>query len=407
MLEKSFGLRFYLKQSKTLNVKRRYVYLRVTIDGTAKELSIKRTWNPTKWNSKKGRASGLQEDAVCLNSFLDSLTAKIYQTKKIFFDNNRELTAEALVNVMLGIEPENRMILNIFNRHIESIEVLIGTIYKQRTLQRYQTTYNHLLSFIDQKYQSIDLELKLINHDLVLNFYYWLRKEKCCSYNSAVKYLSIFKSIVFVCRKKGWIKIDPFIDIKTSPKEIQVFPLRKDELKLIRDNNLLCARLSPIRDIFIFCCYTGLAYVDVKNLKHKDIFLGSDGRKWISFDREKTHTSCQIPLLKTALQILNDYKYHSKCIDSVYALPVLSNQRMNKNLKEIALICGIKRRLTFHIARHTFATTVTLSNGVPIETVSKMLGHKSIKQTQHYAKILEAKVSEDMQILGNKLKILK
>jgi site-specific recombinase XerD len=407
MLEKSFGLRFYLKQSKTLKAKRRYVYLRITVDGKAKELSLKRTWNPDKWNQEKGRASGNQEDAASLNSFIESITAKIYQTKKIFFDDNRELTAESLANVILGIEPQNRMILDIFSRHIESVKMLIGTIYKERTFRRYKTTYSHLASFIDFKFHCIDLELKLVNHDLVLNFYYWLRKEKNCSYNSAVKYLSIFKRITILCKKKGWIKTDPFIDVKTSPKEVPVSPLSKNELKLIRDNNLICPRLAAVRDIFIFCCYTGLAYVDVKNLKHNEIVDGTDGNKWIYLSREKTEVSCQIPLLKIALQILNDYENHPKCISSNYVLPVLSNQRMNSYLKEISIICGVKRRITFHIARHTFATTITLGNGVPIETVSKMLGHKSIKQTQHYAKVLETKVSEDMEILKSRLKIVK
>eukprot|EP01133_Synstelium_polycarpum_P018572 gene18572-22223_t len=141
--------------------------------------------------------------------------------------------------------------------------------------------------FIDLKFQSSDLELKLVNHDFVLNFYYWLRKENACSYNSAVKYLSLFKRITIICKKNGWLKVDPFIDIRTSPKEITVSPLSKNELKLIRDNTLLSARLSPIRDIFIFCCDTGLAYIDVKNLRQEDVFLGSDGKKWISLIREK------------------------------------------------------------------------------------------------------------------------
>jgi len=162
-------------------------------------------------------------------------------------------------------------------------------------------------------------------------------------------------------------------------------------------------RINQIRDIFLFCCYTGLAYIDVKNLRRSQIVLGIDGEKWIITQRQKTESPTRLPLLPQAMEIIERYSNHPKCEVKGLVLPVLSNQKMNSYLKEIADLCEIDKPLTFHIARHTFAATITLGNGVPIETVSKMLGHKSLKQTQHYAKILDTKISQDMQVLRAKL----
>ena len=165
-------------------------------------------------------------------------------------------------------------------------------------------------------------------------------------------------------------------------------------------------RLAQVRDVFLFCCFTGLAYVDVKKLKISQIAKGLDGEKWIFINRQKTDSRSAIPLLPTAVNLIAKYSTHPVCIKKCTPLPVPSNQKMNGYLKEIAALCGINKMLTSHIARHTFATTVTLSNGVPIETVSKMLGHTSIRQTQHYAKILDLKVSADMLLLKQKLELL-
>jgi len=179
--------------------------------------------------------------------------------------------------------------------------------------------------------------------------------------------------------------------------------LTETELQKIIDKEFDIERLCLVRDIFIFCCFTGLAYADVKKLKRNEIQIGIDGGKWIFTSRQKTEAPSRIPLLPTTLELLDRYKNHSQCSNGDKLLPVLSNQKMNAYLKEIADTCGIAKNFTFHIARHTFATTVTLGNGVPIETVSKMLGHKNLRTTQHYAKILDKKVSDDMAVLRKKL----
>lgn len=212
----------------------------------------------------------------------------------------------------------------------------------------------------------------------------------------------ILKKIVNSCLAHDWISKNPFANYKSKAKPVERIYLTQDELNAIDQKQFTIERLAQVKDIFLFCCYTGLAYADVKKLKREEIGLGVDGETWIFTKRKKAATSSRIPLLGKAIEILDKYKHHPHCEVEDTLLPVLSDQKMNAYLKEIADVCGITKTLTFHIARHTFATSVTLSNGVPIETVSKMLGHTNLKTTQHYAKILDTKVSKDMSVLKKK-----
>jgi site-specific recombinase XerD len=199
-----------------------------------------------------------------------------------------------------------------------------------------------------------------------------------------------------------WLEKDPFVKYDGKMKEVETEFLTEEEIQSIYTKSFRTTRLELVRDIFIFCCFTGLAYVDVKGLKHDHIGIGIDGQKWIFKNRQKTDTKSKIPLLPIAEEIIKKYSNDPKCLNEDRVLPVLSNQKMNGYLKEIGDLCQIPKEITFHMARHTFATSVTLSNGVPIESVSKMLGHKNIQTTQHYARVLDKKVSEDMHILKQK-----
>jgi integrase len=217
-----------------------------------------------------------------------------------------------------------------------------------------------------------------------------------------VKYIKNFGKIVRICLANGWITVNPILNYKAKVKNVDRVFLSAEELELLATKEFSIDRIAQVRDIFLFSCYTGLAYVDVKKLKASEVVNGVDGELWIYTKRQKTNIASRIPLLPPALRVIKKYKDHPKCVAEDRLLPVLSNQRMNAYLKEIADLCGINKDLTYHIARHTFATTVTLMNKVPIETVSKMLGHTSIKMTQHYAKILDFKISEDMAHLRKK-----
>ncbi|MEI9918928.1 MAG: site-specific integrase [Bacteroidota bacterium] len=254
------------------------------------------------------------------------------------------------------------------------------------------------------KYKIDDIDVSELKYEFIADYEFWLKSVRNCDHNTSMRYLSNFKKIVHICIKNGWLNRDPFVGFKLAKREIEKTFLVEEELNRIINKEFPMYRTRQVRDIFIFCCYTGLAYADVEKLTREEITIGIDGEKWIWTSRQKTDSATRVPLLPPALEILDRYKEDPQCVVKGRLLPVLSNQKMNSYLKEIADACGITKKMTFHTARHTFATTVTLTNGVPIETVSKMLGHRNLKTTQHYAKILDKKVSEDMNVLRLKFK---
>jgi site-specific recombinase XerD len=403
MLEKTFSLLVYLKKPKFFRKNDPYqIYLRITVDGVPVALSAKRTWDPTRWNGRSGRASGTKEDARSLNLFLDVLTNKVHEARRKLIDANKDLTALAIKNCLLGID-DRKYILKEFKAHNEQIEALVPDEYSPGTLDLFERTLLHVERFIEWKYQFPDLDIRKLDYDFISQFSFWLKSERKCQHNTTIKYLTYFKKIVLLCVKRRWLTQDPFSEFSLAKRYTERPYLTENELEAIARKVFPTDRLSIVRDVFLFSCYTGLAYADVQKLKRSEIVVGFDGEKWIDTTRQKTDSISKIPLLPVSQSIITKYDDHPVCLVKGTVLPTLSNQKMNAYLKEIADICGINKNLTFHIARHTFATTVTLSNGVPIESVSKMLGHKNLKQTQHYAKILDAKVGEDMMVLKKRM----
>ncbi|HEV7379727.1 MAG TPA: site-specific integrase [Dyadobacter sp.] len=396
MMEKTLGLLFYLKPVKNSKSEERFIYLRITVDGKSNEISTKRKWTAKRWSSASGRAMGVKEDTKMLNLFLDSLTQKVHEARRKLLENGREVSSDMIRKVLLGQDEEKRMILQLFQAHNDKMEELVGRDYAYSTLIRFKTSLEHTRSFIKWKYDKADMNINDLNYEFISEYSFWLKSVRKCGHNATVKYLSNFKKVVLICVRKGWIPRDPFHEFSLAKREKERSILTKHELEKISSKKITIGRIEQVRDIFVFCCYTGLAYIDVKQLKRSELLSGVDGKQWVMSEREKTKSPTRIPLLTKALDLVSKYEQHSDCLMKDLVFPVLSNQKMNAYLKELADICGISKKLTFHIARHTFATTVTLSNGVPIETVSKMLGHKSLKQTQHYAKIVDTKVSEDM-----------
>ncbi|MGF7042624.1 site-specific integrase [Mucilaginibacter lappiensis] len=399
MLEKSFGLLFFLKQSG--NEPKKYIYLRITVDGHPVERSTKMQWWENRWDQEKGRATGVKQDAQDLNFYLDTLANKVFQARKQLIEDEEIITAELLRDMLIG-KYQRKKIMEVFAEHNKQMEALIGKDFAKGTLERYETSFDHTRAFMQWQYQLEDLSIRKLDYFFIEQYAFWLKTVRKCNHNTTVKYLANFKKIVLICVKNKWLPGDPFANFKLTKKPVFRDPLTEWELETIIRNDFENERLNNVKDIFLFACYTGLAYADVKKLKRSEIMKGVDGEQWIFTPRQKTETPCPIPLLPVALQILDKYASHPKCVNQDRALPTLSNQKMNAYLKEIGDICGIRMALTFHRARHTFATTITLSNGVPIETVAKMLGHTTLAQTQHYAKVMHAKIAMDMAALREK-----
>ncbi|WP_292010473.1 site-specific integrase, partial [Chryseobacterium sp.] len=271
--------------------------------------------------------------------------------------------------------------------------------FSKGTWKRYETSLRHTQAFLKWKFNLSDIDVRHINPGFIADYEFYLRTVRNCSNNSAVKYIRNFQKIINICLNNEWISKNPFIGYKSKIESVDVRFLTDMQLQKIREKNFNSERLRIVRDIFVFCCYTGLAYIDAKNLTRDKVTTGIDTGLWIKTKRVKTKIEASIPLLPEAQKILRRYENHPKCVNENIALPVLSNQKMNGYLKEIGDLCEIDFDITFHTARHTFATTVTLNNGVPLETVSKMLGHANIRMTQHYAKIQDKKIGEDMLVL--------
>ena len=402
-MNKTFNLLFYVKKAKINFLGESPLYLRITIDGKISEISTKRTILPLRWNAKAQKVSGSSEESKSFNFYLKTFEQKVYDTYHELMREKESVTCESLKNKLLGKGERTRMLIPIFEDHNNRMEKLIDKEFAQGTLTRYKTCLKHTKAFLKWKFNISDIDILKIDYAFLNDFELFLRAERDCNNNSAVKYIKNFGKIIRICIANGWINRDPFLNYSSSFNEVTRVFLNEQEIERLFNKDLKNERLSQVRYIFLFSCFTGLAYIDTQKLTQDNINIGLDGNKWIYTKRQKTKTTSNIPLLSKAEEIIERYKGHPACLNSGRLLPVLSNQKMNAYLKEIADLCDIKKELTYHIARHTFATTITLSNGVPIESVSKMLGHKNIKTTQHYAKILDKKVSEDMSALRNVL----
>lgn len=403
MLGKNFSLLFFLKKPKNYESGDMPIYIRITVDGQAREMTTSRKCDPKIWNQKAEKAFGKTEQIKELNGHLTVLQVKVFEARRLLIEGDKEVTAQAIKNLLIGKVEKSKMILEVFKHHNEQMKALVNSEFSPATLERYKTSLEHTRSFIKWKYNKEDIEITRLDFEFVTEYEFWLKSIRKCNHNTSIKYISNFRKIVNRCIRSGWLAKDPFLGFKMTKREVERIALSKQDLQTLADKQFPFERLIQVRDIFLFCCFTGLAYADIKKLKRSEIAIGIDGEKWIFTSREKTETESRIPLLPSSVAIMEKYKNHPQCLNEDRLLPVLSNQKMNAYLKEIADVCNIHKNFTFHIARHTFATTVTLSNGVPIETVSKMLGHKNLKTTQHYAKILDRKVSDDMQALKLKL----
>ncbi|MBS7232635.1 site-specific integrase [Flavobacterium psychroterrae] len=402
MLESSFGLGFFLKRPK-IESREWIVYFRITVDGIRKEGSTKRRWDNTRWDQRFERAVGSKEDAKSLNFFLDSLTLKINEIKTEMMYSGKTITAEKIMDEVLGRTGPKIKVLEEFQKHNDEMQALLGKGYAKGTLDRFTITKNHLTAFIKFKLKKNDLEFADLNLEFVKDFEFYLRTVRDCSNNTTLKYIANFKKIVIRAIDKEIITKDPFKNFKGRKTKLVKKPLTAQELYELESHYFTTDRLNVVRDVFVFQCYTGLAYIDAYQLKRTDIKKGIDGNLWIMSERQKTNSSFNVPLLPQALKIIEKYKDHPLSIQRGTVLPVSSNQKMNEYLKEVAVLCGFPFTLNTHMARRTFGSTVTLNNNVPINVVKELLGHASVKQTEAYAITEQATIGREMSILNKKL----
>jgi len=390
---------FYTKKSKAKSNTTVPVYMRITVDGHRAEFSTGKNVELSKWNTSQNRVKGKSEEARITNRHFDVLQSKVFEIENKQAFSGEYFDASDIKNLLTGSKVTERYLIPVFEDHNARMEKLLGKEYATATWKNFKTCLSHLKSFLWKFHKKSDINLKKIESSFLNDFDFYLRSIPTISNNTAVKHTKNLGKILKICFKNNWIEKDLLIYYDGKYNETNPIFLSEHELNAIKNKEFLGKGLNVIRDIFIFSCYTGLAFIDIFNLTKKQITVGIDGHLWIITNRQKTGNSSNVPLLPIAEEIIQKYEHHPLVCNSGKLLPVYTNQKVNEYLKTIADNCGINKNLTFHCARHTFATTVTLTNNVSIESVSKMLGHKSIKTTQHYAKILDKKVSEDMSNL--------
>lgn len=377
------------------------LYLRINAHGKRTRFSLKRTITTSLWDATKQRLSGLSNEALEINTFLQEVEADIHYTYRQLLKENQLITPHSIMARYLGEDEIHKTLLQLSTYH----NFTMKSVLKHGTLKNYYTTEKYLKRFLKIERKTGDIYLKHLNYAFIIDFENFLRRNvaqlhsRPLTNNGVMKHLERLKKLLNLAQKLEWIERDPFVKFSLKFVRTDRPYLSQNEVDMILNFDFKKKNLNRTRDVFIFSCYTGLSYIDVKNLKKDHIVKGIDGNNWIFTVRQKTDQIVRIPLLNTAEWIIDKYKEEMESKENL--LPVYSNQKLNDNLKEIAAALHINKNLTFHCARHTFATTITLSNGVPIETVSKLLGHTKLSTTQIYAKVLENRISDDIGNLKN------
>lgn len=396
-----FSVLFFIKKSKLLKNGEAPICLRITVNGQRAEVQIKRSVEVRKWNNKKECASGKDRQSVELNHYLDTVRAKVLRIHRELELDGKPITAETIKQYYYKGNNKPKMLLEIFDEHNKKCRELLGKDYVLGTVLRYERTVRYLQEYLKRDYRVFDIPIRELDHAFITGFEHYIKTEKSCAQNATVKYLKNLKRITRIALANKWMETDPFFDIqfKYTPSNREF--LVEEEIKVLMEKDLSIERISVVRDIFVFCCFSGLAFTDIQHLRSEHIFCDNKGEYWIRKPREKTNNMCNIPLLDIPKQLLEKYKNHPECQKKGCLLPVPSNQKMNAYLKELADLCGIQKTLSTHVARHSFAC-LTLANKVSIESIAKMLGHTDIRTTKIYARVLDQTISNEMQTLRNK-----
>ena len=396
--ETTFGVIFYTRKKRN-NPKMLDIYARVTVNTERAEISLKKDIHFSLWDNYRGRVKGNTAKAALINAYIEQVYGLLFASYKEVHLKGELITAKSVKLCFLGEGEERKTLMELVKYHNSNMH----TTLKQGTTKNYYSTEKYLIKFLKEKKKSSDIWLSQLNYRFIVDFEHYIRTyrpkkaRKTCGNNGTMKHLERLMKIVNLGVKMEWLEKDPFQNYKLNFIKNERSYLTQREIDLIVDTTFTSDAYERVKDVFLFSCYTGLSYVDVKELRTDQLLIGIDGNSWLHTKREKTNESVKIPLLPKAKEIAEKYEVNKNVLGKL--LPVLSNQKTNQYLKEIVKACGIHKHITFHSARHTFATTVTLSNGVPIETVSKLLGHSKLSTTQIYARVLQKKVAEDMGML--------
>ena len=395
-VQSTFNLLFVVRKHRLLKNGEAPIYLRITVNGEVADITVKRSVRAEMWNQRRECSNGKQHKDYELNHYLETLKARLYQIHREFEIDGKRITAKALRDRFYGKDESSKTIGDVYREHNDKCRALIGIDFTKSTVEKFDTSLSHLKEYMLHRYGRDDVLLSEVNGQFVNNFDFYLKTVRKCQNNSSIKHLKNLKKVVRIALANDWMKKDPFYGIQFKHEETHVEFLTQEELEKVMNKEFEISRLALVRDVFVFCTFTGLAFIDVKNLTKEHLMKDNNGALWIRKPRQKTGNMSNIPVLSVTKRLIEQYADHPECIKKGVLMPVLSNQKLNAYLKEIADCCGITKRISSHVARYTAATVVFLANNVSIENVAKILGHSNTKMTQHYAKVLDSSIMRDM-----------
>ena len=401
MKHETMKILFVIKKSSLLKNGEAPIVVRVTINGVSDEVRIQRSVLPRMWNQARGCSKGRDRASVELNDYIESLKTRIHSIHKELLLEDALITPSHLLKRLFN-KGEKRTLLLTMEKEIKAMEALVGIEYEKITINRYWNCYRCVKKCVETFYDKEDIVFPELSRDFIIHLERHMRLEKHLCQNTLVRYMKCFKKFVNMALNSGWMRINPFAGIQYRQEENDPTFLSMEEVRTIAETEFPVARLNIVRDMFLFSCFTGLAFIDAKELKRSEVVKDNNGRMWIrkvrrKMKKEKAKCISNVPLITPAVEILEKYENHPSCIEKDICLPLFCNQTMNSYLKQIAALCNIDKNLTTHVARHTFATTITLANKVSLENVAKMMGHASTRMTQHYARVLDQTIMSDME----------
>ncbi len=405
MKRSTFSVLFFMRKTRVNKQGKSTVEMRITVDGGKVDASINRQLDPKLWDAVKGCAKKSNQECRELNAYIDSVRSKLFMIHQNLQVNGEPINARLLLDRLRGVASKpTHTIMQIFKEHndqcvklCEVKEMAAGTV------ERYKTSLSHTAEFMKHTYGVDDMDITKIDHKFIKDYEFYLKTERRCSHNTTTKYLKNFKKIILLAMRYDYIAKDPFAGIKFHLDPIERDFIEMHELKKLIGLDIENDSLRRVRDVFVFCCFTALAFSDVSLLRKEHLVKDNDGDMWIRKKRQKTGIMCNIPILPEAQKILDKYANSPYCKGG-QVLPVLSNTKFNTYIKAVIDLCGINKDVSTHTARHT-AATIFLANGVSIENVAKMLGHTDTKMTRHYAKVLDQSIKNDMKLVGKALKL--
>ncbi len=396
MKRNAFSILFFVNKKKLLKNGDAPIYIRLSVGGQRCDSAIKRGVKPSLWDQSQEITKGRDRSSHELNDYIRALKLRALTLHREMELAGRLFTSRLLMDMLFNVEEDRNTLFKLYHKHNDDCRKLIGIDYVAATVSRYDNCCRQLETLVERKLGKSDIAFCEVTPELIRDFEIYLKVERRCQQNTMVRYMKCLKKILSLARANDWMHHDPFAGMKFQTKEVVREALSKNEIKRLMTKEFECDRLNYVRDVFIFCVFTGLAYIDAYNLTADHITTDNNGDEWIRKARQKTDNMCNIPLLDIPKMIIEKYRDNPLCIRSGRLLPIQSNQKMNSYLKEIAVKCDIKKPLTTHIARYTYASVVCLANGVTMENVAKMLGHSDTRMTQHYAKVMDSSIKRDM-----------